>query len=134
MKYFTLDDIMKLDPCYDRETIETYMDGRKKISLVDVLDSKASDDDKIWSILRLLDTPKAVEFAQWCADREKDRTWAAYVAYAAARAAACAAARAAAAAAVAATDAAYYAADHTDHTAERQAQIDKLRELIKNES
>ena len=68
MKYYTLDDIMKHKPCYNRGEIEIYMAGRKRISISGVLKSEAYSDDKIWLVVRLLPIDVAIEFANWCAD------------------------------------------------------------------
>ena len=154
MRYYTLDDIMTLRPCHSRDKLEIYMDGRKKISLAGILNSKASDVDKIWLVVRLMDRTKAVEFAQWCADAAERATAYAYAAAAAryadaeatadaadaaAAAYTAAAAHAAAAARADAAAAARYAYAHAAaaakyaaaaHAAERRKQVNKLRELI----
>ena len=44
------------------------MEGRKRISLSGILKSKASDNDKIWLVVRLLPADKAIKFAKWCAN------------------------------------------------------------------
>ena len=137
MRYYTLDDIMALNPCHNREKLEVYMDGRKRISLSGIFNSKARDADKIWLVVRLIPTSRAVEFAQWCADSVKHldsyySTRAARYADAAADAADDAAAEAARVAAAAVARAAYTdtarAADA--YTSERLKQVNKLRELI----
>lgn len=66
MKYYTLDDVMELKPCHSREKLEEYMKGRKRISLSGILSSKASDDDKIWLVTRLLPVDAAAD-AIWAA-------------------------------------------------------------------
>jgi hypothetical protein len=71
MRYFTLDEVMALKPCYSEEKLLTYMEGRKRISLIDILNSKADDLDKIWLVVRLMPIDKTIEFAQWCADDVK---------------------------------------------------------------
>jgi len=133
-KFYTLDDIMELKPCHSRAKLETYMAGRKRIPIADVLSSKASDEDKVWLAVRLLETDKVVEFANWCAKRAKKyANCSVYAADAAREAMYTATARSTCA--VHAT----YAADAATHAAaraavagedERKAQVNKLKEMI----
>jgi hypothetical protein len=147
MKYFTLQDVMDLKPCHNKDKLLTYMAGRKKISLAGILNSKALNIDKIWLTVRLMPVDKAVEFAQWCADSVKhlDNIYAADVVCVAdvaadyvARVAYAAAAAYDAAYDAAAYDAAYEADAYAAAAAAayaaaayaaRKAQVNKLKEL-----
>ena len=114
------------------------MDGRKKISLAGILNSKAKAKDKVWLVTKLMDSFKAAEFAEWCADSVADlnNTYSRWAAAAAARAAAADAAAdvAAAAAGYAARATGCAEADVADvadaWATERKKQVNKLRELI----
>ena len=157
MKYFTLQDIIELNPYHDKATLRTYMNGRKRISLSGILTSKASDADKVWLTVRFMPIDKAVEFARWCADSVKHlkaglkfvaeareaANWSAD-ADSAVEATVCAdlAARSAADAEYSAADdyeygdysKAYYANEATTAAAwaaARKAQVNKLKELVK---
>jgi hypothetical protein len=154
MKYYTLQDVMALHPCHKEDKLLTYMEGRKRISLSGILNSKASDVDKIWLTVRLMPVDKAVEFAKWCADSVKHlgniyaadhaaayaadaaAADAAAYAYAAAAARSAAAAAAdvytAAAAADVYTAAAARAARAAARAAARKVQVNKLKELVKD--
>ena len=129
MKYYTLDSIMYLGPCYRRDKLEVYMKGRKRISLSGILNSKASDSDKVWLVVRLLPADKAVEFAKWCADSVShlSNNWAARAAANAADARYAVAFDAAVAEAV---DAAARGAD-TAYSKARKNQITQLKLIVK---
>jgi hypothetical protein len=60
MIQFTLQDIMSLDPCMEEREIIIYMEGKDSVSLLDILSSKASNDDKIWLTVRL-SLPSVIE-------------------------------------------------------------------------
>lgn len=134
MKYYTLNDIMELKPCHSRGKLEEYMKGRKRISLSGILNSKASDADKIWLVVRLLPTDKTTKFAKWCADSVShiDNAWAAcadtYAADAAVDAARAAAYATKAADAAVDADAAYAA--HDAHDAARKEQVNQLKLIV----
>lgn len=130
MKYYTLDNIMELDPCHNRDELETYMAGRKRISLSGILNSKASDSDKVWLVVRLLPADKAVEFAKWCADSVShlSNNWAARAAAYAADARYYAVAFDAAVAE--AVDAAARGAD-TAYSKARKEQVNQLKLIVK---
>lgn len=107
MKYYTIEDILKLKPCYHRKKLEEYMKGRKRISLSGILKSKVSDANKVWLVVRLLPTAKAIEFAEWCFNSVicSGNAYTAYISYTAAKSA-----EAAESTAIWAVDAAYEAA------------------------
>lgn len=83
MKYYTLDDIEKLDPCLSRRNLTNYMEGRKRISLSGILKSKATDANKVWLVVRLLSTAEAIKFAEWCFNSIicRDNAYTAYISY-----------------------------------------------------
>ena len=83
MKYYTVDDILKLKPCYNRNNLEVYMEGRKRISLSGILKSKVSDANKVWLVVRVLPTDKTVKFAEWCFNSVmcKNNAYTAYISY-----------------------------------------------------
>ena len=146
MKYYTLQDVLALDPCHSERKLTTYMAGRKRISLAGILSSKASDTDKIWLTVKLMPTKQAVEFARWCADSIEGPSNGAYIsaweaaraahdaAYAAWTAAANAAWTAAANAANAACDDAWETARdawEAAHVVARKAQVSQLKLIVR---
>ena len=60
MKYYTLQDVLDLNPCHAEDILLKYMKGRKRISLSGILNSPASDPDKIWLVARLIPLEQAV--------------------------------------------------------------------------
>ena len=134
----TVDQIMEMGPCEDwgLKRIEQIIPfgglelTREAMNLVE-------PEDAVWVVLRILPTSKMVEFAKWCAAHAAAAAAAydaAYAAYAADRDAdADAAARAHAAAAAAAATSAY-ADNNTALIEERKKQLDKLWEMLKEQT
>jgi hypothetical protein len=137
LKTFTYKQIMALKPCYD--PVEAgFITEDWKGTAKDVLDLyQVPAKDRVWCALKMLgkqesNKQRIIAFAQDCAKRAKDYAAnAAYAAYAyAAYAAAAAAADAAYAAAAAAAAYAAYDDDAAYDDAEREAQIEWLKEKL----
>ena len=81
MKRITVDYVMSLNPCYDREWVEGKFGGRKWMSPTSVLKLDISTENKLWLLLRedFLTSEQLVSFAQECAEHVKhfDNEWAA---------------------------------------------------------
>ena len=52
MKSWTIDEMVAERPCYSRERIEQLAGGRKRLTLLEILDLDISDKDKVWVCAR----------------------------------------------------------------------------------
>ena len=73
MKTLTVDDVMKMEPCgwddeddgtnYTRKRVSALWAGRKRLSLLEVLDLGIPVDDRLWCVMHALDNYTARVFA-----------------------------------------------------------------------
>lgn len=53
----TIDDIMSSDPCYTREKIAKYFNGRDYVTITDIAKSNISEHSKLWVLCSLFKCP-----------------------------------------------------------------------------
>jgi len=70
---YTIEDILKLEPCkeYTKEKLEELWKGKKTLSRRDILKLNIPIDDRNWVIPMLVSVDTVVEWAQYCADTAK---------------------------------------------------------------
>jgi len=71
MKTHTIDDIIALNPCerYQRERIDELFAGREELTTLEILDLDIQACDRIWAVVRLVESRVAVDFAMRVATR-----------------------------------------------------------------
>ena len=71
-KIITIDDVMAFDPCYDREKMLRLANGKKQLTVREILGLRfVPAEDKFWLVLREEVLPERLlhEFGLWCAEQ-----------------------------------------------------------------